>query len=61
MGSHDLTAYLDVRELAQVSIHGDESVIDQFLVVISPQHVTVLQHRPTQQRPNNQNTVSDTE
>lgn len=38
------TAYLDVRELAQVSIHGDESMINQLLVVVSPQHITVLQH-----------------
>lgn len=40
----DHTAYLDVWELAQVSIHGNESMIDQFLVVVSPQHITVLQH-----------------
>ncbi len=40
----DHTAYLDVRELAQVSIHGDESMVDQLLVVVSPQHITVLQH-----------------
>ena len=38
-----LTAYLNIRELAQVGIHGDESMIDQLLVVVGPQHITVLQ------------------
>lgn len=40
----DHTTYLDVRKLAQVSIHGDESVIHQLLVVVGPQLITVLQH-----------------
>lgn len=46
-GFSDHTTYLDVRELAQVSVHGDESMIDQLLVVISPQLITVLQHAIT--------------
>lgn len=41
---YDHTAYLDIRELAQVGVHGDESMIDQLLVVVCPQHVAVLQH-----------------
>lgn len=44
VGVYEHAAYLDVRELAQVGIHGDESMIDQLLVVVSPQHITVLQH-----------------
>lgn len=42
---------LDVRELTQVCVHGDESVINQLLVVISPQHVAVLDHRAAQAEP----------
>lgn len=42
--------YLDVGELAQVSIHGDESMIDQLLVVVSPQLITVLQHASTKKQ-----------
>lgn len=38
----DHTAYLDIRELAQVGIHGDEGMIDQLLMVVSPQHIAVL-------------------
>lgn len=38
------TTYLDIGELAQVSIHRDESVIYQLLVVVGPEHVTVLQN-----------------
>lgn len=41
----DQTAYLDIRKLAQVGIHRDESVIDQLLMVVSPEHITVLQGR----------------
>lgn len=36
-------SHLDVWELSQVGIHGDKSVIYQLLVVVSPQHVAVLQ------------------
>lgn len=55
---YDHTAYLDIRELAQVGVHGDESMIDQLLVVVCPQHVAVLQHAWTQQhKPNYEHTI----
>lgn len=38
-----MASHLDVRELPQVGIHGDKSMIYQLLVVVSPQHITVLQ------------------
>ena len=62
IGLYDQIVYLDIRELAQVGVHGDESMIDQLLVVVCPQHVAVLQHSWTQQRkPNYEHTISEAE
>lgn len=35
--------YLYIRELAQIRIHGDQSVINQLLVIIGPKNITVLE------------------
>ena len=37
------TAHLDVRELAQVRVHGQQRLVHQLLVVIHPEQVIVLQ------------------
>lgn len=38
-------SYLYVRELAQVGVHGQQSLVHQLLVVVHPQQVIVLRHR----------------
>lgn len=45
MDTQSYTSYLNIRELSEVSVHGDESVIDQLLVVICPEYIRVLQQR----------------
>lgn len=44
------TSHLDVRELAQVRVHGQQRLIHQLLVVIHPEQVIVLRETRTQQR-----------
>lgn len=43
-------SHLDVRELAQVRVHGQQRLVHQLLVVIHPEQVIVLQETRTQQR-----------
>ena len=43
------TAHLDVRELAQVRVHGQQRLVHQLLVVIHPEQVIVLQKARAQE------------
>lgn len=38
-------SHLDVRELAQVRVHGQQRLVHQFLVVIHPEQVIVLKEK----------------
>ena len=43
------TTHLDVRELAQVRVHGQQCLVHQLLVVIHPEQVIVLQKARAQE------------